>query len=185
MRMWIGAGFGLALLGMGAIIPFIVPARDQIEVMVIALFFEVTGAMLIWSGLSGPGSSRMEPRTTRARAGWWMVGSALAVAGLSLPLAQRVVSADGRFLWMTTFAPMALIGAALIWRALPEAWKERLRGADDDVASPIRRTPVARLPAGGIARRVLSVALMILAAALLAAMAIALVATVLVSGLAL
>ncbi|MEO6062969.1 MAG: hypothetical protein ABIQ99_13610 [Thermoflexales bacterium] len=185
MRLWIGAGFGVALLGMGALIPFIVPTRDQIEVMVIALFFEVTGAMLIWSALNGPGTSRAEPRTIRDRAGWWVLGMVLAMAGLGLPLAQRTVSADGRFLWMTTFAPMALIGVALVWREVPEPWKDRLRGADDDAAPPVRKKPVARLGAGKFARRVLPVGLVILAAALLAAMLIALIATVLIAGLAL
>ena len=185
MRMWIAAGFGIALLGMGAMIPFVVPMRDQTEVMVIALFFEITGAMLIWSALSGPGPSRAEPRTSRARAGWWTLGLALAVAGLSLPWAQQAVSADGRFLWMSTFAPMALIGAALIWRATPEVWKDRLRGADDDAVAPGRKTPVARLRAGRVTRRVLPVGLLILAVALLAAMLIALIATVLIAGLAL
>ncbi len=175
----------MALLGLGAMIPFIVPTRDQIEVMVIALFFEVTGAMLIWSALNGPGTSRTEPRTIRARAGWWVVGIVLAIAGLGLPWAQRSVSADGRFLWMTTFAPMALIGAALVWRAVPEPWKDRLRGADDDATLPNRKTPVARLSAGSVARRVLPVGLLIVAAALLAAMVIALIATVLIAGLAL
>jgi hypothetical protein len=183
MRMWFGAGFGLALLGMGASIPFVVPARDQTEVMVITLFFEVTGAMLIWSALTGPGPSRAEPRTRRARTGMWVLGLALAVVGLGLPWIRSTASADGRFLWMSAFAPMTLIGVALVWRAIPDLWKDRVRGVDDDPVQPIRKAPVARLSAGSITRRVLPVGLVILAAALLAAMLIALIATVLIAGL--
>lgn len=175
----------MVLLGMGAAIPFVVPARDQTEVMVITLFFEVTGAMLIWSALTGPGPSRAEPRTRLARPGMWVLGLALAGVGLCLPWIQSTASADGRFLWMTAFAPMTLIGVALVWRAIPEPWKERVRGGDDDSAPPIRKTQVARLSAGSLARRVLPVGLVILAAALLAAMLIALIATVLIAGLAL
>jgi hypothetical protein len=175
----------MALLGLGAALPFVVPARDQTEVMVITLFFELTGAMLIWSALSGPGPSWAEPRTIRDRAGGWALGLVLVVAGLGLPWAQPPASADGRFLWMTSFAPMALIGAALVWRAIPEPWRDRIRGADEDAGHPTRKMPVARLSAGSVARRVLPAGLVILGVALLAAMIIALIATVLIAGLAL
>jgi len=185
MRIWVGAVFGIVLLGMGVAIPFVVPARDQTEVMVIALFFEVTGAMLVWSALSGPGQTRAEPRTRQARAGWCALGLALGLAGLGLPWTRFTDSADARFLWMTAFAPMALIGVALVWRAIPEPWKDRLRGPDDDVAQTVRKTPVARLGVRSAARRFLPILLLVVTAALLAAMLIALVATVLIAGLAL
>ena len=183
MRIWVGAGFGIALLGMGALIPFVVPARDQTEVMVITLFFEATGAMLVWSALNGPVSARAEPRTRQARAAGWALGVFLAAGGFVIPWTRASESADGRFLWMTAFAPMALIGAALIWRAVPEPWKERLRGEDDDAAPPARRMPVARLGARSAARRLLPAVLLLVAAALLVAMLIAIVVTVLIAGL--
>jgi hypothetical protein len=185
MRIWVGAGFGVALLGMGALIPFVVPARDQTEVMVITLFFEVTGAMLVWSALNGPVSAGVEPRTRQTQAAWWGLGLILAASGLVLPWTRVSESADGRFLWMTAFAPMALIGVALVWRAVPETWKERLRGDDDDGAPSVRRMPVARLGARSAARRLLPAVLLLVAAALGVAMLIAIVATVLIAGLAL
>jgi hypothetical protein len=185
MRIWIGAGFGVALLGLGGLIPFVVPARDQTEVMVITVFFELTGAMLVWSALSGPSSAGIAPRSSGGRAVWVASGLAIAAAGLLLPLLQKTDSADGRFLWMSAFAPMALIGVALAWRAIPERWKELLRGSDDDGPSGGRKAPVPRLGAGSPARRFLPAALVILAAALVIAMIIALIATVLVAGVAL
>lgn len=182
MRIWVGAGFGLALMALSALVPFIVPRRDQIEVMVITVFLGLTGAMLVYSAQAG-GPPQGFPARLRPAAR--ITGALLLCVGLGLPLAQPTSSADVRFLWWVALGPIALSGAALLWSSLPDTWKEHL-GASDDDRAPVpgkRRTPVARLNPDSAARQWLPLVLICVIALLSIAMAIALLATIVSAGL--
>ncbi len=182
MRIWVGAGFGLALMALSALVPFLVPRRDQTEVMVITVFLGLTGAMLVYSAQAG-GLPQGFPARLRPAAR--ITGTILLFVGLGLPLVQPSSSADVRFLWWVAFGPIALSGAALLWSSLPDTWKERLSASDEDRAPAPgkRRTPVARLNPESAARQWLPLVFIGIIAILSIAMAIALLATILSAGL--
>lgn len=183
MRVWIGAGFGVGLLLLGAAIPFGVPLRDQTEVMVITVFFSLTGAMLVYAALSGRAGQPAPEPSRRARPWLAAGGGALILFGLGLPLVYAIgKDADARFLWMVAYAPLALAGAAAVWRAIPATWRARL-SADEAPGPAARRSSAPRLAAGSRARIGIRVALIVLIALLGAAIAVTVLATVLGAGL--
>jgi len=180
MRERVSVGSGFLLMAFGGLIPFIVPQRDQTEVMVITLFLMLVGAMMVYSGYSGPPGAPTPAFPARWRL--WVLSLALALLAIGLLLPILAVgtraSADMRFLWMVAFAPAALIGTFLLWRLTPEPIKDRLRGQEEAFAATtpavrpsVRSTDSPRL------RRWVWVAIVVMGALLALAMALTLLIT--------
>jgi hypothetical protein len=156
-RVRISGGIGIFLFALAVIVPLIVPPEMRREILPMPIAFGLIGALSLFSAmLPDPAPKRAAtaaPEVTspvrRARAlpasapasgtrrlfGVGL-GGLFAVGGLTAPFLLAGSSADDRFLMMLGFAPIAAIGAFLIWVFT--------RRPTTVPAHPVRRAALAR-----------------------------------------
>jgi hypothetical protein len=148
-RKHISGGIGIALFALAVIVPLIVPVEMRREILPMPIAFGLVGALSLFSALlpdpdgkprasSGAAAetsrrapdirtparptvrSGPPPSATRRAIGAGF-GALLGVGGLVAPFLLAGSNPDERFLMMIGFAPIAAIGAFLMWVFLRQA----------------------------------------------------------------
>jgi hypothetical protein len=152
--------FSLFMLASGLFIPFIVPANQQNEVLIMTFFFTLTG-MIMLQPLTP--FLRQKPQFSRMTYG---AGWTLAVVGGVLPWLRIVSNPDERFLWMIAYMPVVIGGLTLanaMQPILPQ--KSRQQPQTPQTAaniSGVKRSQVLRVPQSSFYQRILPIILIVI-----------------------
>lgn len=144
-RSRISLSLGIVLFALAVLVPLMVPQEMRREILPMPIALGLVGALSLFSGLMPepdrskkgdakrqavpaptPAPAVLRPRSNvpvaqskapsaATRTFGAAFGAVFAIAGLVAPLALPNVTADERFVMMLGFAPIALIGAFLMW----------------------------------------------------------------------
>lgn len=187
-RARISGGIGIVLFGLAVLVPLLVPPEMRREILPMPIAFGLVGALSLFSSMlpepapksaGAAGAARAvapaaeknrrtsvgsgAPASPSRRVTGIGFGVLFVVGGLTAPFVLAGSSADDRFLMMLGFAPIAAIGAFLIWIFTRKP-----------VASPaaaVRRSGPASMPAPQMTSALTALAVMLAIVVLLVILA--------------